>query len=116
MQVLVDTDYLIEVEKGRAELPRAQVMISITLYEFIRGRSDYSEAKSKLEKSLLAVYRTNDVLLKAVEMCRDLKRRGELIDERDLLIAATAIALGIPLKTKSIAHYQRLTRYGLKLA
>jgi len=42
MQVLVDADYLIEVEKGRAELPRAQVMISITLYEFIRGRSDYA--------------------------------------------------------------------------
>jgi predicted nucleic acid-binding protein len=117
MQVLVDTDYLIEVEKGRAELPRAQVVISwITLYEFIRGRSDYSEAKSKLEKSLLVVYPTNDVLLKAVEMYRDLKRRGELIDERDLLIAATAIALGIPLKTRNIAHYQRLTRYGLKLA
>ena len=44
------------------------------------------------------------------------KRRGELIDERDLLIAATAIALGIPLKTRNVAHYQRLTRYGLKLA
>jgi len=48
-------------------------------------------------------------------MYRDLKKRGELVDERDLLIAATAIALGVPLKTRNTAHYQRLTRYGLKL-
>jgi predicted nucleic acid-binding protein len=115
MQVLVDTDYLIDVERGRAELPRAQVVISwITLYEFIRGRSDYAEAKSKLEKALVVVYPTNDVLVKAVEMYRDLKKRGELIDERDLLVAATAIALDIPLKTKNVSHYQRLVKYGLK--
>jgi len=116
MQVLVDTDYLIDVEKGRAELPRAQVVISwITLYEFIRGRSDYAEAKSELERALVVAYPTNDVLVKAVEVYRDLKKRGELIDERDLLIAATAIALGIPLKTKNVSHYQRLVKYGLKL-
>ena len=116
MQVLVDTDYLIDVEKGRAELPRAQVVISwITLYEFIRGRSDYAEAKSKLERALVVAYPTNDILVKAVEVYRDLKKRGELIDERDLLIAATAIALGIPLKTKNVSHYQRLVKYGLTL-
>jgi predicted nucleic acid-binding protein len=47
MRVLVDTGYPIEVEKRRAELPRAQVIISwITLYELIRGGSDYSERKA----------------------------------------------------------------------
>jgi predicted nucleic acid-binding protein len=116
MQILLDTDYLIDVERGRAELPRVQVLISwITLYEFIRGRSDYAEAKARLEKALTVAYPTNEVLLKAAEMYRDLRKRGELVDERDLLIAATAIALGVPLKTRNTAHYQRLTRYGLKL-
>ena len=115
-QVLVDTDYLIDVEKGRAELPRAQVLISwTTLYEFVRGRSDYAEVKSRLEKALTVVYPTNEILVKAVEIYRDLRKKGELIDERDLLVAATAIALGIPLKTRNVAHYQRLARYGLKL-
>jgi len=46
-QVLLDTDCLIDIERGRAKLPRAQVLISwITLYEFIRGRSDYAEVKT----------------------------------------------------------------------
>jgi len=115
-QVLLDTDYLIDIERGRAKLPRAQVLISwITLYEFIRGRSDYAEVKNRLERALTVVYPTNEILVKAAEIYRDLRRKGELVDERDLLIAATAIALGIPLKTRNITHYQRLTKYGLKL-
>lgn len=115
-RILIDTDFLIEVERGRAELPRAQILISwITLYEFIRGRSDYASLKEELERAFTVVYPSNDVLIKATEIYRDLKSGGELMDERDLLIGATAIALDIPLKTGNRAHYERLVRYGLRL-
>ncbi len=54
MNVLLDTDVLINIEKGVEELPRGELYISIvTLYEFIRGRKDYREAKNILKIYLL---------------------------------------------------------------
>ncbi|MGC8932368.1 MAG: type II toxin-antitoxin system VapC family toxin [Candidatus Methanodesulfokora sp.] len=115
-EILIDTDVLIDVERGKAELPRAQIAVScITLYEFIRGRGDYLALKEELEKAFTVVPLSNDVLIKAVEIYRELKSSGEVIDERDLLIGATAIALNIPLKTRNRSHYERLAKYGLKL-
>ena len=115
-RILIDTDTLIDAERGRAELPRAQIAIScITLYEFIRGRNDYLTLKEELEKAFIVVPLSNEVLIKAVEIYRELKSSGEMMDERDLLIGATAIALNIPLKTRNKSHYERLARYGLEL-
>lgn len=37
------------------------------------------------------------------------------IDDRDLLIGATAIALNMHLYTRNKKHYSRLQKYGLKL-
>lgn len=114
-RVLIDTDYLLDVEKGKARLPPAQIFLSIlSLYEFIRGRKDYEKTKDMLEKSLIVVPITNEILIKAVEIYRDLKNKGENIDERDLLIGASAIALGISLKTRNKKHYEKLLDYGLK--
>ncbi len=113
--VLLDTDFLIKVEKGRARLPQAFCYISVvTLYEYIRGKSDPLAAKNLLEEAFVVIPLDNEVLLKATEIWRDLKRRGLLIDERDLLIGATAIAKGLPLATYNVKHYSRLVNYGLK--
>jgi tRNA(fMet)-specific endonuclease VapC len=38
-----------------------------------------------------------------------LKRRGELISDADLIIAATAITHGLVLVTTNTAHYRRIT-------
>jgi len=113
---LVDTDILIDVERKRAQLPRAALFISeITLYEFIRGRADYIKAKERLEEVFTVVPLSNEVLLKATEIYRELRKRGELMDERDLLIGATAITLNLPLLTGNRSHFEKLRRYGLKL-
>ncbi|RLE81541.1 MAG: type II toxin-antitoxin system VapC family toxin [Thermoprotei archaeon] len=116
-RVLIDTDVLIDIEKGFIEPPNAICFISIiTLYEYIRGKADSAEAKELLEEAFSIVPLDNSVLLKASEIWRSLKRRGQLIDERDLLIGATAIVKNMPLATKNIKHYERLTVYGLNFA
>ncbi|MGC9104594.1 MAG: type II toxin-antitoxin system VapC family toxin [Candidatus Methanodesulfokora sp.] len=102
-------------ERGKAELPRAQIAVSCITFKFIRGRSDYLALKEELEKAFTVVPLSNDVLIKAAEISKGLKSSGEVIDERDLLIGATAIALNIPLKTRNRSHYERLVKYGLKL-
>ncbi|MEM4411903.1 MAG: hypothetical protein QXO66_03560, partial [Thermofilum sp.] len=59
-RVLVDTDYLIDYVRRRAELPEGQWFISeITLYEFTRGTRDPAEAKKLLEEEFTVIYHDN---------------------------------------------------------
>ena len=116
MKVLLDTDVLIDFEKGVEDLPEEECYVSIiSVYEFIRGRKDYSHAKKLLEELAGIAPLDNNVILKATEIWRELTRRGEKIDDRDLLIGASAIALNMHLYTRNRKHYSRLQKYGLKL-
>ena len=113
---MIDTDVLIDVEKGKESLPRAQLFISwVSLYEFLRGRRDFSKVKRKLEEVFTVLIPDNEVLEKSVEIYRELKSRGMLVEERDLLIGATAIVFDLPLLTRNRSHYERLVDFGLKL-
>ena len=116
-KVLIDTDVFIDIEKGFVEPPNAICFISIIiLYEYIRGKADSAKAKEYLEEAFNILPLDNDVFLKASEIWRSLKNTGQLIEERDLLIGATAIVKNMPLATRNIKHYERLTAYGLKFA
>ncbi|WP_052296232.1 type II toxin-antitoxin system VapC family toxin [Thermococcus barophilus] len=55
------------------------------------------------------------VVLTYCKLYRALKRNGELIEDADLLIAATAIAKGYTLWTRNIKHFERLEKFGLRL-
>jgi len=115
-RILIDTDVLIEYVKGNIELRDMDPCISeITLYEFIRGTNSPKEAKDILEESFQVLYIDNNILLRAVDIWRDLKARGLVIDDRDIIIGATAIEHGIKLLTMNRRHFERLTRYGLTL-
>ena len=75
--VLIDTDVLIDYVRGRRDLPGEVCYISeITLYEFIRGARDPREAMRLLEREFVVVYCDNEILEKAVEIWRALRRRG----------------------------------------
>lgn len=114
-RILVDTDVLIEYVKGLKELPVSQLFISeITLYEFIRGTREIGEAKKLLEEGFAVIYHNNSIVLKASEIWKYLKRKGMLIDDRDILIGATAISKNLPLLTNNVRHYERLKEFGLE--
>ncbi len=115
--VLIDTDVLIDFVRGKAKLPEAKVhyISEITLYEFVRGTRDLRRAKALLEETFSVLWVDNDVILTASRLWRGLRERGELVDDRDLIIAATAIAKGVPLKTNNRRHFERFVAEGLKL-
>ncbi len=115
--VLIDTDVLIDFVRGRAELPEAKVhyISEITLYEFVRGTRDLGRAKDLLEETFSVLWVDNDVILTASRLWRGLRERGETLEDRDLVIAATAISRGIPLKTKNRRRFERLAAEGLRL-
>ncbi|RLG58511.1 MAG: type II toxin-antitoxin system VapC family toxin [Candidatus Hydrothermarchaeota archaeon] len=114
--VLIDTDVLIDYVKGKQELPPLQLYLSeITLYEFIRGTKDIAKAKSILEDCFVIIFHDNSIIKKASEIWVSLKNKGEILDDRDIMIASTAIAKKLPLLTRNKKHYNRLEKFGLVL-
>jgi predicted nucleic acid-binding protein len=111
---LIDSDALIDdIRRGAAEEGAISV---ITLLEVLRGVDEEKrrEVKELLEESHQVKGIDNDVVLLACSLYGKGKRLGEPIPEADLIIAATAIAHNLPLKTRD-AHFKRLTKYGLRL-
>lgn len=112
--VLVDTDVLIDFVKGTTELPHEPLLITeITLYEFIRGSKDISKAKTLLEEGFSVIYHDNPVIQKASEIWVDIKERGEILDDRDVLIGAASAVKNLPLLTRNRKHYERLEEFGV---
>lgn len=116
-RVLIDTDILIDYYRRKLELNPEDIyyVSEITAYEFMRGTRNIEEAKEILEESFSIEWLNNRVMKKASEIWRDLKGKGQLVDDRDLMIGATAIERGFKLLTRNVAHYGKLRKYGLSL-
>ena len=116
-RILIDTDILIDYYKGRLDLPEENIyyISIITLYEYSRGTTRPEEAKRLLEESFIVIPLNNQILLKSIEIWQSLKHKGILIDDRDLIIGASAITYNLELYTKNIEHFERLKEYNLEL-
>jgi len=95
---------LLEEIKGDKELVEEYVAMKREkarkrLRELLEIDKDVQEAKDLLKDAFVVIFHDNEVLLKASESWRNLKESGELIDDRDILIASVAITKGIPLMT-----------------
>lgn len=121
---LLDTDTLSEVIKGRNSLVlshAARYLVQhggftfslMTRYEILRG------LKSKNATTQLAAFEvrcqvssilpiTDTIIVQAADFYAELKQRGQLISDADLIIAATAVAHGLVLVTSNTSHYARI--------
>lgn len=91
----------------------------ITRYEILRG------LKAKQATAQLAAFELackyseilpldDRTIVRAADIFADLKRRGELIGDADILIAATALENALVMVTNNIKHFSKIT--GLKLS
>jgi predicted nucleic acid-binding protein len=111
---LFDTSVLVEqIRKGVFESGAISIM---TLIEVLRGvpQGKRERVKRLLEESYEVLGLNNDAILKYCEIYEELKRRGELLPDADLLIAAIAMAHGYTLVTKDLG-FKRLEALGVKL-
>lgn len=122
-EVALDTDILSAImRQNPLVLPRARAYISehgrftislITRYEILRGL----KAKAA-EKQVLSFARfcsmsiilplTDEAVAKAAEIYADLSRRGMLIPDADILIAASAVVHGLGIATNNTDHFNRI--------
>ncbi len=115
--ILIDTDYLIEYVKGRRELPPSPIyyISEVTIYEFIRGTKDVRQAKKMIEEMFSILWVDNEILELSARIWIDLRKRGEILDDRDIVIGSTSIAKEVSLLTLNRKHFEKLKRYGLEL-
>ncbi len=120
---LLDTDILSAVmrknplasERARSYLKehRQFTFSTITRYEVLRGLlAKGAEKQLAAFDKLCAASRvlsiTDSIIVRAAEIYADLYKRGELIGDADILIAATAVAHGLAVATNNEAHLGRV--------
>lgn len=112
--ILLDTDVIIEMLKKR-EYESGAISL-ITLIEILRGvdAGKRSKVKRFLEESFTLLSIDNKTIENYCALYGKLKKEGTPIPDADILIAATAIAHNIPLKTKD-EHFKKLEKLGLNL-
>ncbi len=126
---LLDTDNLSALMKGLpAAVAAARRYLSgherlgfsiITRYEILRG------LKAKRATAQLAAFDDfcdrcdvlpldDAMIVRAADVYADLKRRGELIGDADILIAATALVRGLVVVTNNAGHFSRIRGLSLE--
>jgi len=122
-QVIMDTDILSAVmRKNPLVLPKARSYISeygqftfsiITLYEILRGIKVKGASKQaivfdRFYKKNIILPLTDEIVVKAAEIYADLRMRGELIGDADIMIAASALVHGLGVVTNNEDHFRRV--------
>ena len=123
MAVLIDTDMLVDLERGVAnpEVERAigdedRAISVITVSELLHGVHRASGAqrtrRSAFVEHLLAGMRAIEITEQIARVHGDvwaqLARKGQLIGAHDLWIASTALAHGMGVATGNAAEFQRV--------
>ncbi len=122
MTYLVDTDYVADYLKGRSHvLPLFKrlvpegIGISIITFAEVYEGIYYGQQRSHYEKSWRVFLQTTPVLgiSRSIAKCYasirgDLARKGQLIDQPDLFIAATAIEHNLTLVTRNLKDFDRI--------
>jgi tRNA(fMet)-specific endonuclease VapC len=122
-EFILDTDILsLLMRKNAAVLAKASAYVSerrqftisiITRYEILRGLKA-KDARKQAERfedfcarnKVVSIEDT--VIIQAADIYADLYKRGELIADADILIAASALANGCGIVTNNEAHFRRI--------
>jgi tRNA(fMet)-specific endonuclease VapC len=121
---LLDTDTLSEIIKGRdvSTQRQAQAYLSlhqrfqfsiITRYEILRGLKAKDafvqiQAFDEQCRNSIVLPLSDQIVVQAAEIFAALHKRGAIIDDADILIAATALVHNLVLVTNNLAHFRRV--------
>jgi len=107
-----EEDVVAKVEEYLEEFDGLSLSI-ITYYEILRGLKyiddekklrDFEELMDKSEIIIL----DREIIEKTSEIYAGLKRRGKLIEDADILIAASCLVKGMVLVTDNEEHFRRI--------
>ncbi len=86
----------------------------INTFELWYGKKKQVGVKELIERiNVLPLEKQSSLL--AAEMMEKLKEKGEIIDLKDVIIAAICIHSSMPLLTLNKKHFERMQQFGLQL-
>ncbi|WP_342088878.1 type II toxin-antitoxin system VapC family toxin [Dyadobacter sp. OTU695] len=117
--LVIDTgifiDYLRKTEKSKtilASLPNDSSLFvsAVTVYELMMGATNEQKRKDvdTLLEGISVLPFDEEVSVKAAEIYHSLRRRNQMIEFRDIFIAATALIFQLLIKTLNKDHFQRI--------
>jgi tRNA(fMet)-specific endonuclease VapC len=118
-EMVVDTSIFIEYLRAKDKkksilfaIPDAtQLYISsVTMYELLMGATDENKQKDikLLTEDLPVLPFDESISKKAAEIYHQLRLENNMIDFRDIFIAATCIVFEMPLKSLNRKHFERI--------
>ena len=124
--ILLDTNVLVGILRGDSKLATrfAEHSGDIAISAMVLGELHYGTEKSsnparnrlavaELVDALPVMHTTDEIMALFGKLKASLARRGEIVADADLLIAATALFYDAPLVTANVRHFSRFD--GLKL-
>jgi predicted nucleic acid-binding protein len=119
---LIDSDWLIEVLKGRQTFVRelnrlapfgvsVSAIVLAELWEGVPDSRDPPRARAMvqgIEQRMQILVVDAPVAQRFGELRNDLRKAGKLIADMDLLIAATALVHNLTLCTQNVKHFSRI--------
>lgn len=123
LKACIDTDVLIDLSRTSliafVTKDLGLAITTITAYEYTRGMAflgrDPAKVINELRNRFSIINLNTESIIKSSQIYADLRKKGQLIPDPDILIASICITNNIPLSTKNTKHFNRLTTYGLKL-
>ncbi len=122
-RVVIDTDLLSAImrrnpivsvkAKSYLDVHKRFTISIITRYEILRGLKAKSASKQAAAFGVFCAQNvvlpiTDDIIVRAADIYADLHKRGELIGDADILIAATAQVNGHGVVSNNESHFSRV--------
>ena len=121
-KICLDSDILIEllnknevVGKAIESLEADFYVTPISVFEVWYGRKEKENISGLLESLHVLIFDRESAFL-AADILRELEKNGNVVELKDIFIAAICVSNKIELMTNNIKHFERLKSFGLKLA
>ena len=87
-------------------------MSSLTLFELLSGAKteQHFEDIRKITRWIESIYFDDDIAELGASIFRNLKQRNEIIEYRDIFIAATAKFHNLGIATLNTSHFERIEK------
>src|SRR5690606_16508290 len=123
--MVVDTSVFIEYLRAKdkkkstlyAIADSTQLFISsVTMYELLMGAIDENKQKDirLLTEDIPVLPFDESVSKKSAEIYHQLRRENNMIEFRDIFIAATCLVFELPLKTLNKKHFERIKQLDIQ--
>lgn len=122
--MILDTTFLLDLRYGDGDAvrlardldasPKRQRVSAVTVFELFTGVVQSNDSDAEAE-AVLDVVETKEIVpidwivaRKAGKLHGGLANDGDMVDVRDCLVAATALAVEEPVVTRNVDHFERV--------